>query len=337
MQLKNNLTDNFFSKVESFTFANYQYSSRVHKLNQQIKFDATLYVKRDDELGFGISGSKIRKYLSLMPYLVKNDYGQVILLGGLNSNNILSAIQLLIEQNIKPILVLNTKVKKESLVGNSFFTSLFLTESNILYTENIEETINEYQKTALAEGKKIFVLPEGANTEEAFSGSLSLPYDILKNEEKLKLNFHHIFIDSGTGLTAISVIISFLYIKKDTLIHVLLIAGTESYFKELLNSYLKIFNTLFQENISLSNNFILYTPTNAKSFGSTNSKIFEFIINNCKTNGFLLDPIYSAKLFYESYNIIKEKNLTKDILIIHSGGSLSLTGFQNKLLKNITL
>ncbi|MGY3803696.1 pyridoxal-phosphate dependent enzyme [Pigmentibacter ruber] len=337
MLLKNKLRTNFYSQVESFNFADYQMTSRLHKLNTQVNLESNIYVKRDDELGFGVSGSKIRKYLSLIPYLKQNNFDEVIILGGLNSNNVLSAIQLLIEKNIKPIIFLSNKIKQDSLIGNAFFTSLFLNETNIIYTNNKEEEILNYQKNMLKKGKKVFILPEGANTAESLPGSLTLPYDILKNEDKYNINFQHIFIDSGTGLMAISIIIAFLYIKKDTLVHVLLIAGTEPYFKELLNYYLKIFNNLFQQNITLNSNFILYTPTNAKSFGSTNSKIFEFITKNCRHNGFLLDPIYSGKLFYESFKIINEKKLKENILIIHSGGSLTLTGFQNKLLKNIKL
>ena len=37
-------------------------SSRIHKLRG---FDLPLYVKREDELSFGISGSKLRKLLGI--------------------------------------------------------------------------------------------------------------------------------------------------------------------------------------------------------------------------------------------------------------------------------
>ncbi len=338
MNKQENLINQFITKIKTFTYSNFPYSSRIHLLNCFNAINKTVYVKRDDELGFGISGSKIRKYLSLIPYLLNNKYEIVVLKGGLQSNNILSAVQILIEHKIRPIILIPEHKHKTKPLGNHLFTRMFLNDDNIIYySQDENEAILKYQEKMQAAGKKVLILNEGANSKEALSGCLSLPYDILKNEEQEKTIFDHVFIDAGTGLMAAALILAFHFLQKKTTIHVLLVAGDAGYFEKNLNTHLKHFNEIFNSNIHFPNNFIIYSPTNAKSFGSTNSKVFEYISENCKKNGFFLDPIYSAKLFFEGNIIITENKLTGNILLLHSGGAFSLAGFQNKLEKYITL
>ena len=45
----------------------------------------------------------------------------------------------------------------------------------------------------------------------------------------------------------------------------------------------------------------------------------------------MADPIYSVKLLFESKRVIHEAGITGNVLIIHSGGGLSLAGFQSML------
>src|SRR3546814_379736 len=69
-------------------------ASRIHKLNHFPNKDVTCYVKRDDELGCGISGSKLRKYASLIPYLIHKGIKHLIIIAGPQSNNLLAALQI---------------------------------------------------------------------------------------------------------------------------------------------------------------------------------------------------------------------------------------------------
>src|ERR1019366_7605954 len=79
--------------------------SRIHLLNENIG-EGHLYIKRDDELNSGITGSKYRKFASLIPFLVQNRFDEVALIGSAQSNNVTGALQLLNENQIKPRLFL---------------------------------------------------------------------------------------------------------------------------------------------------------------------------------------------------------------------------------------
>ena len=67
----------------------------------------------------------------------------------------------------------------------------------------------------------------------------------------------------------------------------------------------------------------------ARSFGSTNSTIFKEIKSIASEDGILTDPVYSAKLFITAKRTIQDQSLDGNILLIHSGGALALSGFLN--------
>lgn len=116
--------------LEQIPQAPYPLQSRIHPL-RSFHFPATqCFIKRDDELGFGVSGSKIRKYRTLIPFLYRSNIKEVILIGSVQSNHILSCVQLLIEKGITPTLFLRGDPKRP-LQGNALLTSLFVPSSSI--------------------------------------------------------------------------------------------------------------------------------------------------------------------------------------------------------------
>ncbi|BBH52224.1 1-aminocyclopropane-1-carboxylate deaminase [Fluviispira sanaruensis] len=325
--------------LNSFPMMNYPKTSRIHKLRSIQNKESGIFVKREDELGFGVSGTKIRKYLSLIPFLKNQNFQEVIVWGGAFSNNVLSAVQLLIESGIKPILFFDAK-NKNQLIGNYLLTSLFLEKNSIHWLDkevlnNKDCVINTYKENQLKKGIHVGYIEEGANMYEAFPGACSLALDILRNEKENLIDFNDIFIDAGTGLSAIALIICLSFLNVNKKIHIILVAGNEKEFNKSLSLFKNNFEIEIKNKIEFLIPYDFYYPSTAKSFGSINNNIFNIIKMTAQLDGIITDPIYSAKLFNTSKNIIKNNNLSGNILLIHSGGSLSLFGFSEKLRKLI--
>lgn len=313
--------------------------SRVHSLKTFNTSLAGCSVKRDDELGFGVSGSKKRKYVSLIPYLLKNKYQEVIVVGGAYSNHVLSMCQLLIENSIKPTLFLlgNSTMNYK---GNLLLTSLLVPKSQVHWISRkdwpqVQTLTDNYIRTNELNAISI---PEGACMGAALPGASTLAIDILQNEQECEQQFQHIFMDAGTGLSAIATILAFAWLDKPSVVHVLLLAEEESQFLARLKQFQQNFEQLVEGQLDWSNTLAklrLYRPTSARSFGSVNTAVIEHIKLLAREEGFFVDPIYSAKLFWEAKNIIISHALKGNILIIHSGGALTLMGFQDELSKSI--
>ncbi|MCK4934903.1 MAG: hypothetical protein KAR79_04885, partial [Simkaniaceae bacterium] len=252
-------------------FLDYPYRSRIHPLNS---FGKDVFVKRDDELSFGITGSKYRKYLSLIPYLIKQNVKEVVLIGGAYSNHVVGCAQLLIENGITPIPFLLERSQKKP-VGNLLFTEMMCPEIHWIARgnwDNVQKIANDYAVNR----ERCVVIPEGASMNEALPGAKSLSIDIERNQRENGLIFDHILIDAGTGMTARG-----------------LIEGAP------LKSHIHILALAKCTFPNSGNPYTLHRPQNAKSFGSVNRRVFQTIRDVARKEGILLDPIYSAKLFDE--------------------------------------
>ncbi|HAT1772793.1 TPA: pyridoxal-phosphate dependent enzyme [Legionella pneumophila] len=293
-------------------------SSRVHTLNRFPKQGVECYVKRDDELGCGISGTKIRKYSSLMPFLKIKGIRHLIIIAGAQSNNLLAALQVARECQLKVTAFL-IKPKHLKIQGNFKLSLLFLHENEIIWVNREEwHRVNEFAEQYLKGLRETgYILYEGANVPESMKGAMSLANDIKENERILGFAFDHIFIDAGTGFSAIALIKGFNELQHKGIIHVLLLADSEGVFKKKLMHWSEV----------NPDNYNCFYPTTAKSFGSVNQTIKKEIKRLAYEEGILADPIYSAKLFYESRKYIEKYQLKGKVLIIHSGGILTMPGF----------
>ncbi len=315
--------------------------SRIHPLKFITKSNSAIYIKRDDELGFGISGTKLRKYESLIAHIKQQSIKHAVLIGGAYSNNIVGLSQLLIEQNVRPYLFLRGD-KAPSYKGNFLLTSLLVSTDQIYWIKRADwEQVTTAAQTFLQSlpRSSALLIPEGACMVEALPGALTLGQDVVKNEYEHNLLFEHIFIEAGTGLAAIGLILSLAITKRKIHIHILLLAMSQSEFLEKLHLfYQHLSPTLYQQVAweSLVNNLHFYTSATARSFGATNQTIFETIMRVARQDGILIDPVYTAKLLLMAKQVIlNTPAVSGNMLIIHGGGGLSLMGYQEKLEKQL--
>ncbi|MDO8142465.1 MAG: phosphate acyltransferase [Candidatus Brocadiales bacterium] len=312
------------------TAESFHLQSRIHRLRWFGRSD--IWVKRDDELSFGVSGTKLRKHASIIPSLKQQGIEEVVVIGGANSNNVLSAAQTLTENNIRitPFLLGPPSQK----LGNSKLFSLFVDDSEIHWIsrsqwDKCEEFVNSYVEKRKAQGIKIFALPEGAHHPLALPGSLSILVDILRNERESGMRFDHIFIDAGTGMVAQSLLVGAAALERKTIFHVVVLAGSFEDFQSGLSRVIQYTEAFLGVSLDSLPEYHMYYPATARSFGSTNNTIFKEIKRIAREDGILTDPVYSSKLFLTARQTILDKKLEGNILLIHSGGGLALSGFMD--------
>ncbi|MFA6302344.1 MAG: 1-aminocyclopropane-1-carboxylate deaminase, partial [Legionella sp.] len=191
---------------------------------------------------------------------------------------------------------------------------LFLDENEIIWIErdnwdNVASLAEQFKDSL---NVPAFVLTEGASVAQALPGAKTLATDIIRNEEELGLKFQHIFVDAGTGFSATALIDGLAEYNHQAHVYVLILANQPQYLTPKATNYVRFY------------------PQTAKAFGSLNQAIKQEMQRLAREEGLLTDPVYSAKLFYESRRYIETNQLQGPVLIIHSGGLLTLTGFEFK-------
>lgn len=283
------------------------YHSRIQRLSG---FASDWYVKREDELSGAIRGNKLRKYASLVPYLCAQNIQRLIIIAGPQSNNLLAALQIAREQQWAVTAFL-LKPWSRLTQGNFEKSSLFLAEQDIIWVTRQQwpdvESIALAWQSGLDENS--FLLKEGAAVPPAFSGAMSLGEDIQRNEDRNAIKFDQIVIDAGTGFSAIALGHWLQKNNHPAQLHVVLMADDEKTFLRKAQYWLGY----------EPNHLICHRPATARSFGSVNQTVRDEIKLTAMQEGFLLDPIYSAKMFLTARALLREDKLSGKVLLIHSG------------------
>lgn len=314
--------------------------SRIHKINRNCKDSNSPHcnIMREDELSSGIIGSKFRKYTSLIPYLKKRGVAQVGIIGGPNSNNTLAALQLMKENGIHPMLFIR-RAADESLKGNSLYSSMLCSANERIIIErekwpSVETSAKKWADEQCAAGIKTVYVSEGAFEFASIAGTMTLAQEILRQEKKQNTVFENIYIDSGTGTSAIGLILGLRYLDTTPRkVGVTLIAGEEDEFKQKLSCQTKWLQEQMEdelEPISEIDTYFLQPPT-AKSFGAINKTLLEKTISIAREYGLLMDPIYSVKHFMAMEKHMAQFPDETPPLFVFNGGSLGLSGFQEQL------
>lgn len=271
------------------------------------RFPELTYVREDL-----IGNYKSRKYSSLVPWMVKQGFRSVHLEGSSHSSNILKLSLLLKQHGIHPTYVLEGR--EGPPVGNGLLNRLVLGSQFL---------------TVAPKNKPDWSVPEGANCEQALAGSLGIAGSLVELALKHRKWPSQIYIDAGTGFTAIALILGLGYFGLPCQVHVVSMTGqSQAEFDGQLARFRPQCQHLLGQADPIS--YRLHHPSVGQSFGSTPSRVFQEIQLLAQEESLLVDPLYTAKLslFYE-----QKRDPELPALMFVSGGSEGLLGFQGPLRK----
>lgn len=318
--------------------------TRVHPIARSQY--ANLWIKREDELSSGISGGKLRKYASLIPYLKRQQIDTVGMIGGPNSNNLVGLAQLLRENGISPLAFLREAADPQ-LRGNALLLALLLAphETETISRrswDNVEGLARQRLQNLEKQGSRAHLLLEGCYGFPALLGTLTLPEDILRNERDCQQTFPRIYIDCGTGLSAIGLILGLERLlgsdSSNREVVVTLIAETESGFLEKLAEMRACLEKAYPVTHDSRVNIRFLQPILSPKFGSISKALFDECRTIARETGLIMDPTYSVKHFAAAaadHN--KDGQSAAPSLFVFNGSALGICGFQDKLANSVNL
>ncbi len=296
---------------------------RIHSLRTIQK----TWILREDESGFGMSVRKRRKLASIIPWLKEEDVKQLAIIGGANSNHVVTAIQACRERGIRPIAFL-LRGREGLKKGNAFLTDLLLEEEDIHWIHrsdwnNVKEKAEEWASRQVV---KTAVLPEGGACAAAMPGAATLPLTWV--DEAGHCPYDHIWMDSGTGISASAAMLMCGKLGWNLTLHVVMMAGDEVFFQRQIQQCQEWWEELSGETAPTPCRYEVCVPPTAKSFGSVNATIWAEVNRIAREEGILADPVYTAKLFMAAREAIPK--IHGKHLIVHGGGGTGLMGFESR-------
>ncbi len=289
-----------------------------------------LWMKRDDELSFSMSGSKVRKLWSLSQAIAVQAPKPLVLSWGSQRSAFLLAFQqiaLELDWSLELFLLRSTAWQDH---GTDQLFKLWMGASPLHWQERsawaeIETRVRAYADSWTAKGQPVVLIPEGGCCRESLPGAMSLAWEILEQERQQSLFLDSITIEAGSGFTAQALICALGYAERPLHVDVLLCAGDEVSFQQGLEQRLRECESLWGDRPLGLPSFSCHRPATARSYGATNRRVWAALKEFAGRHGGLVDPIYGAKHF--DWLLQQPSGNLSRTLWVHSGGALSIFGY----------
>jgi 1-aminocyclopropane-1-carboxylate deaminase len=290
----------------------------VQKLESELLLEKgiTLLVRREDLLHPEVSGNKWRKLKYNLIAAAENDQETLLTFGGAFSNHIVavaSAGKLFGFKTIGLIrgeehFPLNPTLQKTSENGMAL---------HYLDRETYrQKNATEFQEKLKLQFGNVYIIPEGGTNKLALQGCAEIITEI-------KEDFDVLCCSAGTGGT-VAGLLTGLNGAKDLLV-----------FSALKGDFLKaeIDQLTANFNGKTYQNWHLLTDYHFGGYAKTKPELFEFIREFEKQFGIPLEPIYTGKMFFGLFDLIRKDHFKTGttIIAIHTGGLQGRGGFQAQL------
>lgn len=284
-------------------------------------------IKRDDLTGAELSGNKVRKLEYLISEAVDEKSDLVITCGGIQSNHARATTIAACRVGLKTKLYL---WGSESSIpdGNHFLNIIY--GADIVYLtkreyDNVNEIMQNEQKSLKKKKKKAFIIPEGGSTTKGIFGYISFVNELKKQIDFEELN--GIVIASGSGGTAAGILAGISYYKADLKVYAVNVLYEEHDIRKKILNLAQTAILEFNLNCRLRNeNLIILDGYSREGYKNINKDKIKLIKNFAKETGILLDPAYTGKAFKAYYDRFLIKNKGMKNIFLHSGGIFGVFG-----------
>lgn len=294
-----------------------------------------ILMKRDDLTGLGLGGNKTRKLEFILKDALDKGCDTIVTAGASQSNHCRQTAAAAAQLQLECHLVLGGEAPNVAN-GNLLLDQLFGAQIHWAGAHRKGEDIPQITQELVAQGKRPYVVPYGGSNElGAYSFAHALKeLDTQINTESLT---HIVFASSSGGTHAGFMLGKALLKKHMKLIGINIDKGEtdatpfDKFIVNLANKareYLDLTIEPFSDNdLVLSSDYI------GEGYGVIGDAEKEAISLTAKSEGILLDPVYTGRAMAGLIDMIRTGKLTKKdkVLFWHTGGAPSLFAYAESL------
>jgi D-cysteine desulfhydrase len=288
-----------------------------------------IWAKRDDDTGGLLSGNKVRKLEYAVKDALNSGCDTLITCGGLQSNHCraTAAVARLFGMNVSLLL---RGTEPETAMGNYFLDRLlgadirFITPEQYKSRNDLMEEVAEQHRSL---GGKPYVVAEGASMPVGVWGYIEAAFEIARAEESLGVRFDAIVTAAGSGGTSAGLEIGRRLHGLKASVHTVNVCDDEDYFRNTIHSL--VLETVQKYGIPVdvrSEEISIMDGHVGEGYAQSTGEELDFIEDFARTEGVVLDPVYTGKAFRGMVKELEGGRLKdkKDVLFIHTGGIYGL-------------
>ncbi|MCP4149482.1 MAG: D-cysteine desulfhydrase family protein [bacterium] len=333
------VTLNNSDDVSRLEFAHLPTKIEPMKALQKALGGPNLFVKRDDCTGLAGGGNKTRKLEFIMAEAKEQKADAIITQGSVQSNHVRQTAAISAKLGLPCHVVVSNPIGSEdeqylkngNMLLNHFLGAIFHKVPHGTEVENVSRIEGELK----GEGKNPYVIPLGGSNALGALGYVECAREILSQAGNMNIHFDWIVHASASGGTQAGLVAGF--VENHSKPRVLGISAMMSE-SELSETVFELVKEICQPSnlspdkalINVNGDFI------GEGYGVSTAEGLKAIKLAARTEGIILDPVYTGKAMAGLISLIKDKegNPIRDsdnVLFLHTGGSQGLYGYINLL------
>lgn len=302
----------------------------------------TIYIKRDDLLGLTSGGNKTRKLEFLMADAIAQGADTILTCGAVQSNHCRLTLAAAVKEGLKCQLILEERVPgsyKPEGSGNNFLFNLLGVEKTYVVPggSNMLGELEKLAEKLRAEGKKPYIVPGGGSNAIGSTGYVACAQEIMDQLFDLGINIDHMVCPSGSAGTHAGIIAGMTGINANIPVTGVSVNRSKEIQTDAVWNLAKataervgVHNEITRDLIQVTDEYV------GPGYSLPSDQMVEAVQLLARTEGILLDPVYTGKVMAGLIGMIREGKFKKEdnVLFLHTGGSPALYAYTEIILKN---
>ena len=295
----------------------------------------TLYIKRDDCTGLATGGNKTRKLEFLMAEALARKADTVITQGATQSNHARQTAAIAARLGMPCEIILEDRTGFQSdeykSSGNVFLDHLYgATVSEVAGGTNMDAAMESLAETLRAKGRRPYIIPGGGSNPVGALGYVVCALEMVDQFNNLGLNVDHVVHATGSAGTQAGLVAGLQGCR--SLIPVLGIgvrAPRAAQEQRVYDLALKTAELLGVPGAVPRDSVVANCDYVGEGYGLPTPGMVEAVTLLARTEGILLDPVYSGKGMAGLIDLIRKGFFRKEqnVVFVHTGGAVGLYGY----------
>ena len=298
-----------------------------------------LFIKRDDCTGLATGGNKTRKLEFLVGDAIAQNADMLVTQGAIQSNHVRQTAAAACKVGMKCHALLERRVpdKPDSYeqTGNVLLDRIFGAQIEFrppgldMNAETLE-VVDQLK----SDGHRPYFIPGGGSNPIGALGYVSCAQEIARQEVRMGVKFDWLVMGTGSTGTQAGLVAGFCATDRELPVMGISVRQPRdrqiAAVHKLTNATLEMLrcSTIVPSKIHVDDNYV------GEGYGIPAASTLDAISLTARTEGILLDPVYSAKGMAGLIGLAKQKFFkpTDNVLFLHTGGSSALFAYEEALL-----
>ena len=303
------------------------YPTPFYKLETVSKaYGKNIWIKRDDLCGVALGGNKVRKLEFLLADARRQGCDVVFTTGGAQSNHAMLTAACAARLDMKAILILKKRGVTDHL-GNLVLDDIYGADVRLMDTDRYDDIYAEMHRVGAeleSQGHKCCYIPVGGSTPLGSIGYVNCVREFAAQATAANVKVGHIVSATGSGGTTAGLLLGAKLFQPG--VRVTGIGVDDDPFEEIVPALARSAAEILECAFERSEQDFEMVYHVGDGYAIPNSEDTPYIQELARTEGILLDPVYTGKAWAGMLKLLKAGYFDGEdnIVFVHTGGAAAL-------------